>query len=216
VSARPTKPLPTTRLTEAELTASITETLKGWNPRADLWLFAYGSLMWSPNCEYSQRRAARIFGYHRSFCLWSRINRGTPDNPGLVLALESGGSCHGFAYRIPRGCVQELMMPLWKREMFYGSYRPSWVSCHFDHGGRAKSSAKPQRALAFVINPDASGYCGHLSVEERVACIVNGKGIYGTSAEYLFKTVEAMDQLGIHDASLHHLASRVTKRMQHE
>lgn len=209
MSARPTKPLPTTRLTEAALTASITETLQGWNPRADLWLFAYGSLMWSPNCEYSQRRPARIFGYHRSFCLWSRINRGTPDNPGLVLALERGGSCHGFAYRIPRGCVQDLMMPLWKREMLYGSYRPSWLNCHFTDS----SAARTQRALAFVINAGASGYCGHLSESERVACIVNGKGIYGTSAEYLFKTVEALDQLGIHDVSLHRLARRVSERM---
>lgn len=209
MSARPTKPLPTTRLTEAALAGSIAETLKGWNPRADLWLFAYGSLMWSPNCDYSQRRSARVFGYHRSFCLWSRINRGTPDNPGLVLALERGGSCHGFAYRIPRGCVHELMMPLWKREMLYGSYRPSWVKCHFTDS----TSVRSQRALAFVINAEASGYCGHLTESERVACIVNGKGIYGTSAEYLFKTVEALDQLGIHDVSLHRLARRVNERM---
>lgn len=210
MSARPKKPLPTTRLSEAALTASITETLQGWNPRADLWLFAYGSLMWSPNCEYSQRRPARIFGYHRSFCLWSRINRGTPDRPGLVLALERGGSCHGFAYRIPRGCVQDLMMPLWKREMLYGSYRPSWLNCHFTDSRASRN----QRALAFVINPEASGYCGHLSEAERVECIVNGKGIYGTSVEYLFKTVEALDQLDIHDVSLHHLARRVQDRMQ--
>lgn len=204
------QPLPTHRLSDEALTASITDTLRGWNSRADLWLFAYGSLMWSPNCEYSQRRPARIFGYHRSFCLWSRINRGTPDNPGLVLALERGGSCHGFAYRIPRGCVQDFMMPLWKREMLYGSYRPSWLNCHFTDS-RASGT---QQALAFVINPTASGYCGHLSESERVDCIVNGKGIYGTSAEYLFKTVEALDQLGIHDVSLHHLARKVKERMQ--
>ncbi len=202
-----TQPLPTNRLSDGELAASITDTLKGWNPRNDLWLFAYGSLMWSPNCEYSQKVAARIFGYHRSFCLWSRINRGTPDNPGLVLALESGGSCRGFAYRIARDCVQDLMMPLWKREMLYGSYQPSWVQCHL-------SPDRRQSALAFVIDPAASGYCGHLTDFERVDCIVKGKGTYGTSAEYLFKTVEALDELGIHDQSLHRLAQHVRERMR--
>ncbi|MBL8518158.1 MAG: gamma-glutamylcyclotransferase [Betaproteobacteria bacterium] len=201
-----TRPLPTHRLSDEALNASITETLSGWNARTDLWLFAYGSLMWSPNCEYSQKSAARIFGYHRSFCLWSRINRGTPENPGLVLALEAGGSCHGFAYRIPRGCVQDLMLPLWKREMLYGSYRPRWLNCHVQGGNR--------KALAFVINPQATGYCGHLTEGERVEFIVDGKGTYGTSAEYLFNTVAALDQLKIHDESLHRLARQVRARLE--
>lgn len=200
-----TRPLPTNRLSDEALTASITETLRGWNARTDLWLFAYGSLMWSPNCEYSQRVAGRVYGFHRSFCLWSRLNRGTPENPGLVLALESGGSCHGFAYRIPRGCVQALMLPLWKREMVYGSYRPLWLNCHVKGGTR--------KALAFVINPHSTGYCGHLSESERIEFIVDGKGIYGTSADYLFNTVTALDQLDIHDVALHKLAQRVRERM---
>ena len=195
------RPLPTVRLSDDELRVSIDETLKGWNRRADLWLFAYGSLMWSPNCEYSQRKAARIYGFHRSFCLWSRINRGTPENPGLVLALERGGSCHGFAYRIPRANVEGLMWPLWQREMLYGSYRPSWLQCHLD------KSVVP--ALAFVINPEASGYCGHLDDAERAKCIAGACGRYGTSAEYLFKTVDALDTLGVHDQTLHKLAAKV-------
>lgn len=203
------QPLPSNRLSEDELVASISETLQGWDPRQDLWLFAYGSLMWSPDCEFSQKVPARIFGYHRSFCLWSRINRGTPDNPGLVLALEAGGSCHGFAYRISHDCVPELMLPLWKREMLYGSYRPSWVQCHL-------SASRRQSALAFVINPAASGYCGHLSEAERVDCIVKGKGTYGTSAEYLFKTVASLDELGIHDLNVHRLAERVSERMKRQ
>jgi glutathione-specific gamma-glutamylcyclotransferase len=208
VKPRPshTRPLPTNRLSDEELRASITATLNGWNARADLWLFAYGSLMWSPNCEYSQRLAGRVYGFHRSFCLWSRINRGTPENPGLVLALESGGSCHGFAYRIPRGCVQDMMLPLWKREMLYGSYRPRWLNCHVPGGTR--------KALAFVINPRSTGYCGHLTEKERVDCIINGHGIYGTSADYLFNTVTALDQLDIHDKSLHRLAGLVRRRME--
>jgi cation transport protein ChaC len=198
---RPLKPLSTAKLTDEELRRSIEETLAGWNRRGDLWLFAYGSLMWSPNCEFSQRKAGRIYGYHRSFCLWSRINRGTPERPGLVLALERGGSCHGFAYRIPKAKVESLMWPLWQREMLYGSYKPSWLQCHLD-----KSVVS---ALAFVINPEASGYCGHLDEQQRAQCIAGACGRYGTSAEYLFKTVEALDTLGVHDHTLHQLAARV-------
>lgn len=201
----PDKPLSAVRLSDEQLHDSIAAALNGWDARSDLWLFAYGSLMWSPDCEYSQREPAQIFGHHRSFCLWSRINRGTPENPGLVLALEPGGSCHGFALRIPRAAVSDLMWPLWQREMLTGSYHPTWVNCHLQ-GGVVK-------ALTFVINDQSTGYCGHLDEAARALCIANGCGRYGASSEYLFKTVEALEQLDVHDHSLHHLAAAVRRCM---
>lgn len=202
---RPAQPLTLERLSDAALEASIAETLKGWNARHDLWLFGYGSLMWNLGCEYSQRIPARVFGYHRSFCLWSRINRGTPEAPGLVLALERGGSCAGFAFRIPRECVGDFMLPLWRREMQYGSYHPRWLACHTQKGVR--------KALGFAINPHSNGYCGHLDEEDRVECIVQGRGIYGTSADYLFNTVQSLEELGIRDHGLQRLAERVRARL---
>ena len=185
---------------------SIESALAQWNPRRDLWLFAYGSLMWNPTFPYRERVSARIYGYHRSFCLWSRINRGTPENPGLVLALTRGGSCRGFAYRIARDDVLTIMDPLWQREMLFGSYHPSWLPCHL-----------PDRvvaALGFVINPQASGFTGPITEAQRVRCIASAEGRYGTAAEYLFKTVESLDALGIVDSGLHALADRVMRKVR--
>ncbi|MDV7392073.1 gamma-glutamylcyclotransferase, partial [Arthrospira platensis SPKY1] len=52
----------------------------------DLWLFAYGSLIWKTEFPVAERRPAKVHGYHRALKMWSRINRGTPERPGLVFA----------------------------------------------------------------------------------------------------------------------------------
>src|SRR3954452_8508036 len=66
----------------------------------DLWVFGYGSLMWSPEFPFVERRQALLRGYHRRFCVYSHRYRGTPDRPGLVLGLDLGGSCRGIAFRV--------------------------------------------------------------------------------------------------------------------
>ena len=67
---------------------------------SDLWVFGYGSLIYNPIIEHSQRAIASIYGYHRRLCLWTEIGRGSPDCPGLVLSLDRGGSCKGVAFRL--------------------------------------------------------------------------------------------------------------------
>ena len=49
----------------------------------DLPLFAYGSLIWNPAFHFARREVATIYGYHRRFCLWTHLGRGTPERPGL-------------------------------------------------------------------------------------------------------------------------------------
>ena len=79
---------------------SVDDLLAGWNGVDDLWVFAYGSLIWHPGFAWRERRLATVRGYHRSLCLWSRDHRGSPDNPGLVFGLNRGGCCRGVAYQI--------------------------------------------------------------------------------------------------------------------
>jgi cation transport protein ChaC len=116
-------------LTEAERKASLEESLSGWQPGQDIWVYGYGSLIWRPEFDFSEKRTALLHGYHRALCLWSRVNRGTPDQPGLVFGLDVGGSCRGMAFRIPAARVPQDMEALWRREMPSGAYLPRWLTC---------------------------------------------------------------------------------------
>jgi cation transport protein ChaC len=66
----------------------------------DLYVFAYGSLMWDPGFRFTERRRGLLRGYHRAFCIYSHHYRGTPQSPGLVLGLDHGGACRGIVYRV--------------------------------------------------------------------------------------------------------------------
>jgi len=74
--------------------------MKVKDQHGDFWVFGYGSLMWRPGFPHAERHAARLFGYHRSLCLFSHEYRGTPECPGLVLGLDQGGSCVGVGFRV--------------------------------------------------------------------------------------------------------------------
>ena len=94
---------------------------------SDIWIFAYGSLMWNPGFAHAERQPALLHGWHRSFCVYSHRYRGTPDRPGLVLGLDRGGSCRGVAYRVAQEKARDTLAYLWDREMVLGVYRPRLV-----------------------------------------------------------------------------------------
>ena len=192
-------------LSPTELLASLREALTPWQRGTPFYIFAYGSLMWNPSFTFDARHVATIRGYHRSFRVWSRMNRGTPEKPGLVLTLECGGSCRGLVYRIPADLVQEQMNLIWKREMNYGSYRPRWLNCVVGD--------ETIRALAFTVNRHCSGYTGQLPLEATVEAIASAAGKYGPAHEYLFRTTETLRELGIRDSRVEHLAALVRARM---
>ena len=84
---------------------------------ADLYVFAYGSLMWDPGFRFVERRRGLLRGYHRAFCIYSHHYRGTPQNPGLVLGLAPGGACRGIVYRVAPADDKEVRAYLWEREI---------------------------------------------------------------------------------------------------
>ena len=133
-------------LTPEQLERSVGNMLATHPSGEDLWLFGYGSLIWNPCIEFAERRVVLVRGHHRRFCVWSHMGRGTRERPGLVLGLDSGGSCHGVAFRIEASKVRTELRLVWRREMVVGSYRPRWV--------RAESFDKTLSAIAFVVNRD--------------------------------------------------------------
>ena len=77
----------------------LRETVDDWDG-GDAWIFGYASLIWRPEFDSVEDRPATVYGWHRALAMRSRVNRGTPECPGLVFALVQGGSCRGRAYRV--------------------------------------------------------------------------------------------------------------------
>jgi len=196
------------RLTAEQQAASFAAALAQWDGASPVWLFGYGSLIWNPEVTYDRRFAARVHGYHRRLCLWSRVNRGTLECPGLVAGLDRGGSCAGVVYRLPAATARAELERLWDREMFMGSYAPRWLDCRLDNAAEDRPhEGSLVSALAFVVRRDATNYTGKLSEAQILAVFARGScGRYGTSLDYLIRTVAALREHGLRDPHLERLA----------
>lgn len=170
-----------------------------------LWVFGYGSLMWDPGFPHEQKAPARLWGYHRAFCIWSHRYRGTPAAPGLVLGLKPGGSCVGIAFRVAAADQDTVIEYLYRREMLTGVYRPGF------HLGEVQG--RRRHVLAFVAEPHHRQYAGALSHRQVVEVISTCCGARGPNAEYLANTVAHLDALGIADGPLHALHADVQRRL---
>src|SRR5690606_35643091 len=196
----PSTPPPTSfrLLTEAEREASLQAAMDQLSPNQDIWIFGYGSLIWRPEFEFAERRHALLHGYHRALCLWSRVNRGTPDKPGLVFGLDAGGSCRGVAFRIPQEESPQMMEALWRREMTSGAYIPRWLTCRTDKGAVT--------ALAFTMNRNTDAYVRDLPQEHLLHIVRNAHGSYGPCIDYVLETADALMRHNIVDKRLSALA----------
>ena len=188
-------------LTEEELAESRAAILSGVDLSAGVWLFGYGSLIWNPAFHFTDRLVGRIFGWHRRFCLWTHLGRGCPEQPGLVLGLERGGSCQGVAFHIAPEAAEEELAIVWRREMISGAYVPRWVDVHIAVGRVP--------AIAFVINHAHERYASFLSDDEIASAIATARGFLGPCADSLVKTVDHLAELGIHDRPLERLRQQV-------
>ncbi|HUU72167.1 MAG TPA: gamma-glutamylcyclotransferase [Burkholderiales bacterium] len=191
-------------LSDAALEQSLQTAMVGRNASDPVWVFGYGSLIWNPLMRFAERRLAKVRGYHRGFYLWSKINRGSPENPGLVLALDRGGSCGGVAYRLHPEHVTEEFKLLWRREMLAAAYLARWVDAHTDSG--------VVRALTFVIDWKTAGYTGRMSDEDIVTTALGAHGHYGSCADYLLATASSLEQHGISDQRMRRLARLLLAR----
>lgn len=189
-------------LTEADRIASLREILAS-RPQGDAWVFGYGSLIWNSAIKSVERRVARIDGWHRSFCLSITALRATADCPGLMLALDRGGSCQGAAYRLAEKDVESELRLLWRREMVCGAYVPRWVDL------KTLDGESLGWAIAFTIDADDPQYAGDLDEDVVVHRLATASGGLGSSADYLFRTHESLHVNGIRDAKLERLASLV-------
>lgn len=163
----------------------------------DLWVFGYASLIWRPEFESVEHRSAKVHGWHRALQMRSRINRGTPERPGLVFALLSGGSCQGMVYRIPHARVVGELERLWQREMPTGVYDPKWLRCQTPKG--------PVTALAFTLSRRSAAWVGRLEDPHLAQLLRHARGRYGTTLDYLLETARCLREHGIRDREVDRL-----------
>lgn len=169
-----------------------------------MWVFGYGSLVWNPGFEVSEKVIATLPGYHRSFCMRSIHHRGTEENPGLVLALdEDGGAvCQGVALAVRAGTEDATLEYLRERELISSAYLEKFLEIRLADGRHVE-------AVTYVVDPHHVQYCGGLTLEEQAQIIGQAVGGRGPNDEYLYNTSEHLSELGLHDKDLEWLTARV-------
>ena len=175
----------------------LARTRAHWGGRGDLWVFGYASLIWRPEFDAAEHRPALVRGWHRALRMRSRINRGTPQQPGLVFALLQGGSCRGVVYRLRPETADQELDRLWAREMPTGVYDPRWLACRTPQGTVA--------ALAFTLSRRSEAFMPHIPDEQMLHILRHARGRYGTTLDYLADTARALAERGVHDREIERL-----------
>ncbi len=179
--------------------AMLASTVATWGGADDLWVFGYASLIWRPEFDADEQRGAVVHGWHRALAMRSRINRGTPECPGLVFALVPGGSCRGMVYRIERKRAATELERLWAREMPTGVYDPKWLACRTPLGR--------VNALAFTLSRNSPAHTGALPDEQMVDVLRSASGRFGSTLDYLLDTAKSLNACGIRDRDVERLVA---------
>ena len=169
-----------------------------------MWVFGYGSLLWNPGFEVAESVVATLEGYARSFCMRSIHHRGTPKDPGLVLALDrhDGAACAGMAFRVAEGQEAKTLAYLRERELISSAYLERELPIRLQDG-------RAVTAVIYVIDEAHEQYCGGLPLEEQAQIIATATGGRGPNSEYLYNTAQHLAQIGLTDPDLEWLAQRV-------
>jgi glutathione-specific gamma-glutamylcyclotransferase len=194
--------------TEEDYDAVVHHLLSAHALGQDLWLFAYGSLLWKPEVDHVEERMGMAHGWHRAFRLRITRWRATEDQPGLMMALDRDGQCRGVLYRIPAATGEQNLGKLVRREMSAKppTNVPRWI--------RVETDAGSVQAIAFVINRRGRVYAGKVSLEDTARLLAKACGHWGSCAEYLHKTVVHLEERGIHDRNLWRLQSLVAEQIK--
>jgi glutathione-specific gamma-glutamylcyclotransferase len=168
----------------------------------DIWVFGYGSLMWNPGFPFEERQAAVAHGVHRRLCVYSTRYRGTPEKPGLVVGLLTGGCCHGVCFRVAARDVQPTRHYLTEREQFTKIYHEVFRPVRLRDG-------RTVPALCYVVDQTHTQYAGRLSREEQLRMVEHSHGKTGPNRDYVCNTAQSLKEIGVEDRTLRWLADRL-------
>jgi cation transport protein ChaC len=192
---------------EADYEEHLSRFLAETAPHSGIWVFAYGSLIWKPGFTHVETRSGFAYGWQRSFCLKITRFRGTRARPGLMMQLDRGDVCEGLLMRLPPGEEIAELHGLWRREMTAKppGNLPRWID--------VTTGPETIKAIAFTANPARDNYVCGLPANEVADTLATAAGHWGTGAEYLWNTVNALEEAGIHDPHLWELQELVAERI---
>ena len=197
--------------TDAEYAAAVSALLAGAPASGEVWIFAFGSLIWNPGFEHVEERLATLHGWRRSFCIgWVELYRGTPERPGIMLGLDRGGSCRGVVLRLPKETARENLDIVFRRE-----HPIRWETPHM-YWATVRTQQGPVRALVVRTHRSHPLFLPGLPEDVVVETLATAVGERGSMAEYLRSTVEHLEALGIHDRYLWRLQERVAERLERD
>lgn len=168
----------------------------------DLWVFAYGSLMWDPAMIFAEVRRAHAPAFGRSFCMWDEDARGSSEHPGLMLGIDTGAGCDGLAFRIDRDRIDHETFVLFRREMITDGYIPTWTTLSTDHG--------PVEALTFRVDHAVEDIVPDIPLGQQARMIAEAEGLIGTNFAYLDDMRRHLALLDVADPYVEDLYARVT------
>jgi len=171
----------------------------------DLWVFAYGSLMWDPAFRFCEVRRAYAPDHRRRFILKDTFGgRGSAEFPGVMAALDVGSGCHGLAFRIARDEIEEETYRLWARERAGHAYCEAMI--------HVELSDRSIEAVTFLADHNASVIFPDLSREEQIDYAATGTGLFGSSYEYVENLAAGFAAVGVEDADVNDLLTEIRNR----
>ena len=159
-----------------------------------LFVFAYGSLIWRPDFQYTSVHQAVVHGYERRFWQASHDHRGTPDQPGRVVTLVPviEGWCEGLIYRLPDEQQDEILAMLDEREQ--DGYERTWLQAV------TNEHAESVKVLTWLASPGNPSWAGDTALGDLAQLISDRAGPSGSNLDYLLRLHSGLKELGINDS----------------
>jgi cation transport protein ChaC len=173
-----------------------------------MWIFGYGSLMfdaWESKYACIERTWAHLQGYRRAFNKKSVENWGMAACPGLTLNLKQSDShsCHGVAFGFAENNenARALLAYLTRREACKPRNLPILLE-------------DERQVTAVIYIYEGKNLLGEgVPLDEKVDMVVRARGNSGACLDYVKRTFDGLDSIGINDPEVTELWNAVKNRL---